>query len=570
MKRKNVKKLKRLLALGLAFCMFVLTACGTGEKNEERVIGEIPDYLNLEGFRPIVKEGEEITLTVGGKRDTGCFIDGEDTWFVHFMKEKMNVNLDVTDYSNENVQTKKNLMLTSGNLPDMLIGVTMSHDDIMKHGVNGDLLLPISDYFSEELTPNIMRTLKEHPEIKELYTAPDGKMYTLPEISADHPGSTATIGKERFFVDKRYMEAAGIKELPTTLDELLDMLRAFKKLDPAELGVEEIWPIITEHTSRVDYYFRSIFGWMGETVTSPVWDVEEQSMVLPYMTDKYAEYIKFMNTLYQEGLIHPDYYTMNGTTALSYMSTGQAGVIATAAPYVSGTLDWDCYVQMPPVTSEFCSTPCSLAWGKYIDGSIYISENTKYPELCVRILDYMYSEEGSVYLTQGPPAGSEDCLDMIEGYTIDENNYVVHGDVENGDFASAYNFSLNMLELGNNYSVNNEFVNDVSRRMVGIENPTIPPIRTDDAAGFATATEYEAQNKYLVQPMRQPWLNEDQLARYSDLNMVINDYVIAETSKFVVGQRPLNEIDDMQKELEKLGSKEFYELCRELYSDYVK
>lgn len=54
------------------------------------------------------------------------------------------------------------------------------------------------------------------------------------------PGRPDTIGAERVFIDTRYLKAIGMEEAPKTLDGFVDMCRAFKELDPADLGVDRI------------------------------------------------------------------------------------------------------------------------------------------------------------------------------------------------------------------------------------------------------------------------------------------------------------------------------------------
>ncbi len=556
MKKGN---LKRLLALGLATCMFVLTACGGSDKTAKKEIGPTPDYINLESFRPIVKEGEEITLSVTCKRDVGCYTAAEDTWVVNFFKEKLNVNLDVKEIAPENVTEQKNLMLTSGDLPDMMFGITMTNSNIVAHGVEGELFLPISDYFSEELTPNIMKAMEEYPEIAEQYTAIDGKMYTLPAINATYEGGPVTYGRERLYVDTRKMEAAGIEKLPDTLDELLDMLRAFKKLDP------DSYPLIAESPDRLYAYLRTIFGWVGDNISTACWDEEEQEVVIPCLTEKYADYVELLNTLYTEGLLHPDFYTMDNTRAKSLCAS--ASMMAVGAPYLV-TSDWDKYVAMSPVTSEFCSKKVSYANELIIDGDVFISADTEYPELCVRLLDYMYSAEGSTYLTYGPAAGSEDCLDLVDGFYVNDENRIVIKDVENGTFDSYYYYQLNMLELGNCYSTINDYGELEGRRMTGIENPEMAMPDRNTMEGHSRMINYEAQHEYLVRGLPEAWMSTEDAERYTDLGSVISDYVNGQTARFVVGQRKLKEMKDFSKELEKMNGDEYLELARKAYANY--
>ncbi len=81
---------------------------------------------------------------------------------------------------------------------------------------------------------------------------------------------------------------------------------------------------------------------------------------------------------------------------------------------------------------------------------------------------------------------------------------------------------------------------------------------------------YTAQNPYLVDPLPTPYMTGEQSIRYTDLRTVINDYVKAETAKFVVGQRPLEELDQFFEELKGMNSEEYLALCQEIYANYTR
>ena len=66
------------------------------------------------------------------------------------------------------------------------------------------------------------------------------------------------------------------------------------------------------------------------------------------------------------------------------------------------------------------------------------------------------------------------------------------------------------------------------------------------------------------------YMNAEQAVRYGDLKTVIKNYVDAETAKFVVGQRDLNELPKYFEELKELGIDEYIQLCRDAYSDYIE
>ena len=55
----------------------------------------------------------------------------------------------------------------------------------------------------------------------------------------------------------------------------------------------------------------------------------------------------------------------------------------------------------------------------------------------------------------------------------------------------------------------------------------------------------------------------------ADLSTVINDHVTAETAKFIVGTRPLEELDAYFAELKNLGIEEYIQIYRDAYAGFT-
>ena len=103
---------KRVIAMSMA--AMLMCGCGAGETQnqsteqpeqktaEESQAGaamqeteggneasaQYPEYLNLDSFRPIVKDGEEVTLRVVTMRESIATSDINENWFVKFIEEK--------------------------------------------------------------------------------------------------------------------------------------------------------------------------------------------------------------------------------------------------------------------------------------------------------------------------------------------------------------------------------------------------------------------------------------------------------------------------------------------------
>ena len=74
----------------------------------------------------------------------------------------------------------------------------------------------------------------------------------------------------------------------------------------------------------------------------------------------------------------------------------------------------------------------------------------------------------------------------------------------------------------------------------------------------------------MVDGLPSMYLDAESSAKYTDLYTVISNYVDTETAKFVVGQRPLEELDQFSEELKSMNIEEYQKLCHDYYADYVQ
>ena len=556
------KRMKQVSAVTLAACLFA-AGLGTASFAAESV----PEYLNMDSLRPLVKDGEEVTLKVVVVREASATSDVNNLWMVKFLEEEMNVNLEIEEVSEENSSERKNLMLAADDMPDLILGIPFTNDDIVKYGVEGGQLLPVSDYFSEELTPNILRTLEENPDAKDALTANDGKQYMLPFIDQKRIGAGDTIGSQRVFIDTTFMEAAGITEAPTTLDGFVDMLRAFKELDPSVMGVDEVYPLVSV-SGLETLMFMNSFGWTTSDPYGASWDEETKSVVVPALTEKFADYIKLYHTLYSEGLIHPDYYTIDETTTRGLFAGNQVGVVGDWAPYLSIPTRFDDFIAVPALSSQYCPDGMVTQQRGYQSALAVISADTEYAELILKMFDYFYSEEGSIYCYAGPKAESDDTLGIVKGYVLGDNKDLAYQDVIDGDYSDNYAYQLNGAWLIQKLPCNRDLGYRGALKTLGVDDlPELDLTNPDDNYRYIC---YEAQKDHLVAGLPDFYGSADDVERYTDLYTSLSTYGANEVAKMIVGERPIEEADQLCGELMDMGGDEYLELIQKLYADYSR
>lgn len=104
------------------------------------------DYAQWGANLPIVPEGEEsITLTVAVPQRAQD-VDWKENWFWNWAEKAMNIHFEVEQIPDSGAGERKNLMLASGTLPDILWGINLSQADLLKYGQNEHQLLAINEY----------------------------------------------------------------------------------------------------------------------------------------------------------------------------------------------------------------------------------------------------------------------------------------------------------------------------------------------------------------------------------------------------------------------------------------
>jgi putative aldouronate transport system substrate-binding protein len=119
------------------------------------------------------------------------------------------------------------------------------------------------------------------------------------------------------WVRQDWMNELGI-ETPRTLDEFTDMLRAFKDYKGSASG------------STIPFTFGSgtvfIDGISGAFGIPGIWNEVDGRLVYRGADPRTKDYLAYMKSLYQEGLIDPEYPANQGANATEKFTTGNAAV----------------------------------------------------------------------------------------------------------------------------------------------------------------------------------------------------------------------------------------------------
>ena len=395
---------KRLIAL---LCIFVLAAtwlagCSSADTTTGQTTDNAPQTDTSNSDQEAAPAAESIsfpldetyTITAFAFSNTGQELD--KSLFMQTMEEKTNIHWDMTTVSEAELVEKRNLSFNGGEYYDVYIKSGIDAVDAYKYGSQG-ILIPLNDLIDQYM-PNLKAALDEMDAWKDI-TSADGNIYALPQL--DGPGLAAP----SCFVNEKWLEKVGL-EVPTTQEEFLEVLRAFRDKDPNGNGQQDEYPIYCP-AGAVEYTL-PLFGVAMDYNTYSYY--EDGEMTYVPTSEVYKEFLAFWANAYQEGLINQDCYTATWDDINAIGATSDTlGIIPTWGVYQHvGTERDEDYVNILPFNGAH-SIP-STTGVQY--GGLCITDRCTRPELICMWADYLYSQEGADLGRLG-----------VEGktYTLDEN-----------------------------------------------------------------------------------------------------------------------------------------------------
>ncbi|WP_252891305.1 extracellular solute-binding protein [Thermoclostridium stercorarium] len=226
--------MKKTLLMLLLVLAVLTTACGApaakpdgGESQKADTIIAAP----VPGSDGKISD-EKITLRAFQYVLENQQVDFDNMWFYQELEKKTNIHIEWELVKDADWNTKLNLMFASGDWPDMIL---RGEVDIEEYGVNQGILVPLDDYI-EKYMPNYYSRLYLNDAYVSI-PASDGKMYYIGNLIAQNVNH-----ESHWFINKTWLDNLGL-EIPKTVDELTNVLRAFRDSDPNRNGEKDEIPM---------------------------------------------------------------------------------------------------------------------------------------------------------------------------------------------------------------------------------------------------------------------------------------------------------------------------------------
>jgi len=269
-----MKKILKKITISLMVCLLITAMLfGCTSKNERQDTDEITIMAPLNGISQPDKNND---IETGIQDLTG---------------EKVNIIW----VPKESYREKSMMMIASGEFPDILV-VEDETEDIVKGAEQGGFW-------------NVGPYLKDYPNLLNV----DQNILK----NSSFRGEIYGIYRYRNSIDnaivlrKDWIEKLGLKE-PNNVDEFKEVLKKFTYNDPDGNGLNDTYGL---GISGADYnVFNSVIEQVAVWFGAPnKWKIENGVLIPSFMTAEYKNALNYIKVLYEEGLIDPKFYSINGS-----------------------------------------------------------------------------------------------------------------------------------------------------------------------------------------------------------------------------------------------------------------
>lgn len=520
--------MKKLIALTLATIMLLaLCACGGGAGNENSEVSyDIPEGKQI-------PDDAVLNVTISSHASWPY----QENWKVwEYIKEAIGGTLNVTAIPSSDFKTKFSIIMASrDHFPDVIgfQGKPGTFSDYCEQGA----FLALDDY--EELLPDYNSFWNSLPEeeqwMKNTRKGSDGKVYYAPVY-----GMERATNIHAWLYRKDILEKHGL-EVPQTIDELYDVCKKLKEIYP------ESYPFsMRSGLSNLDLIGSS---WKPNFHVGAYYDFENEKWSYGVLEPVMREMVKFLNKMVTEDLLMQDFLSINTSSWQELVTTDRGFIMPdyqTRIDFFNSLVrgvnpEFTIAAMVPPKAEN--GTGIAMINKQNFDPMGFGVMNTGNAESianAMRYVNWFYSDEGAEIISWGKEGETFEIVDGKKRYILSEEN-------------------------------------DVAKQLYGFQ--TIGTyLRVDPEAADAAVSEEQAATTDFILEHTYPELNPllymsisaEDSEKIADMKTSLGTFVNENLQKFILGQRPMSEWDNFQKELSAMPTAEILAVYEKAYENYSK
>ena len=523
-------------------------SAGSGiQVSEPGVFPIVEERITLEFFAPqhaIVEDMATNTMTM-------------------YMEELTNVHIEWETVPSQAQNEKRTLLLASGDYPDVLFSVGTTAQEVMIYGSQG-VFLPLNDLIDTHGF-EIKKVFAEQPNVRPIITTPDGNIYALPHINQCYH----CFFSQKMWINREWLAALDL-DMPTTPEEMYQVLKAFKTRDPNGNGIADEIPISGSGTggwhSRFPAFFMNAFIYYDDT--GDYFSMNNGTISFVANKPGYRDGLRYLTRLYAEGLIDPAAFTQDGTQLRSLGENPDISILGSALAGWFGVFTkngapsgrFTLYDAVPPLEGPGgVRTTGSYPFGINV-GNYVITSASENPEIAFKYADHLYNREATLRSVFGREGEEWDWANPGDkGLNGEPAIWIRHS-----TFGSLQNF--HWAQVGPSYR---PFLLRLGEKAVSRDDYFT-------GKGLSLRLYDETKAKYdvgIVPDEVYPpvFMTKQQSSEIAQLRTTIGDFIVEHDARFITGDLDIEkDWDAYVNELDKIGVERYVQVAQEAYDAQYK
>ncbi len=346
----------------------------------------------LSGFLFVMLRSEESAVRITVAVPHNEYVRNFDTnYYSNWLRQKTGYDIEFTTISDGYEEEYLSTMLRAG---EGRVDAVLLPDE--KHYIDMDIIVSFAqDGLIEDLTgyatseTRIRQVLDEAEGIEKLNGDFGGRLFFVPRIDT---------GKKRSNMQVLWINVGWLKKLsmqvPETTEDLMEVLRAFKGMDPNGNGRNDEIPLISNSTDdpyRSCYFLLNAFSYVDPAGDHIIEDREEA----------FEDGLKYCRKLYEEGLLSGlcNEYSLKQVRELVNAPDDLVGAFTSRS--IADIVYPNCedvlakYIQVPPLKGPNGEQHAVAVENDVFIGG-FIPANAKHKKEAFNLMEIMLSEEGSL------------------------------------------------------------------------------------------------------------------------------------------------------------------------------
>ncbi|MFC7787569.1 ABC transporter substrate-binding protein [Microbacterium sp. MAHUQ-60] len=501
-------------------------------------------------------EDDQKVLTIFGEQ--GGQIELNSNSFTKLLEEKFDVDIkfETTSYGASEATEARQISLAGGDLPEAYMLVPwasqFSRAELQRYGDQG-LIVPLTDLI-KKYAPNISAALEAEPGFRELAETPDGEILGLPQWNDCYHCSYPY----KFWINTQWLENLGL-DMPTTPEEFFDVMTAFKNDDPNGNGEADEIPLTGSTQQSLVPFIMNAFiynafntgsGANGQPVSL---GLNGDAVQMQTMQDGWRDGLKFLNRMWDAGLIDPATFSQGGDAMTATGNAAQGvmlGGFTAIHPGFAVTIGQEDgrdnqYDPLPPLTGPTGQAATYLL--PSVPGATFVitqAADEAEQQKIMEIMDYMFSAEGHVRAQFGEEG---------VGWRAPEDGDIA---LDENLEPSLFDMPLdeeNEADYNGNWGPMAQVFDTADFRNAQIQPQDIYTQEGFERRLFQATEVYEGKETDAMFPYWNVWVPADEASELSTLTANIESNVATATAEFITGVRDPENDGDWQGYLEGLN-----------------